>query len=146
MIAGGLASEVLMIYCYASLDNWQMEKTRCRARGGGKLLFIRTPLTSQLTRRGLILCYLLQKSCAGFGRLSRGCGDLWRDSLPSAAWGAQGPWLVLWCPGVTCPAGKLFFRCRGAIACLHGNKTLETAIVFLTDLGCNTAGTQIWPW
>lgn len=31
-----LASEV-MIYCFASFDNWQMETTRCRAREGGKI-------------------------------------------------------------------------------------------------------------
>lgn len=45
MIAGGLASEVMMIYCYALFDNWQMEKTRCRAREGAKFLLIRTLLT-----------------------------------------------------------------------------------------------------
>lgn len=44
-IAGGLASEVMMIYCCASFCNWQMETTRCWAREGGKFLFIRAPLT-----------------------------------------------------------------------------------------------------
>lgn len=47
----GLASEVMMIYCFASFDNWQMEKTRCRAREGGKFLSIRTPLTFTTTQR-----------------------------------------------------------------------------------------------
>lgn len=47
----GLASEVMMIYGFASFDNWQMEKTRCRAREAGKFLSIRTPLTFTMKQR-----------------------------------------------------------------------------------------------
>lgn len=68
-----------MIYCFASFDNWQMETTRCRAREGGKLLSIRTPLTFTVEQRNPILCCLLQRSCAGFEQLQRLCRHMERQ-------------------------------------------------------------------
>lgn len=95
-----LASEV-MIYCFASFDNWQMETTRCRAREGGKFLSIRTPLTFTRKQRSLILCCLLQKSCAGFGG-SPGAVETHGE----AACPHQGACPIPLCPGVTCPAWR----------------------------------------
>lgn len=113
-----LASEV-MIYCFVSFDNWQMETTRCRAREGGKFLSIRTPLTFTRKQRSLILCCLLQKSCAGFGGLSRGCGDTWRGSLPSSGCLSHPP--VSW-SDLSCME-RLSWR-MGSLLCHAGNSSV----------------------
>lgn len=130
----GLASEV-MIYCFASFDNWQMETTRCRAREGGKLLSIRTPLTFTVEQRNPILCCLLQRSCAGFEQLQRLCRHMERQP---ALLGVPVPSSCVLCP-VSCMERLPWSL--GPLLCLHGNKMLETAPLLLKNYtGLSTAG------